>query len=183
MTDTLVLLNPPDALPDARSVEPVPLAGRVALLVDDTVAAIAAASWAARLACEKRTCLLVVVLVPFTETQEEDAAALLARVQPALDRAGRPYTVEVCSRASAASAERRARRTAQRVGELLGADVRVLVCPGAATSPGPDLALRVAAARAVDLLIVPDLRSLPDARAVGVPAETDNSRSAAQDLR
>jgi hypothetical protein len=139
----------------------------VAVLVDESVSAIAAAAWAGRLARDKQTTLLVIALVP-ASADHEDVQAVLARVQPALDQSGRPCTVRVCPRPGGATAERRAARAARRVRDLLPRDASLLVCPVGAG----DVVRRLAADRPVDLLVVPDLRSLPDAMAVtGTGAE------------
>lgn len=152
----------------------VPTAGAVGLLVDGSVAAIAAAGWAARIAGEKRTSLLVVVLVPYVQTQDKDAAAALARVQPALDRAGRPWSVQVCRYSGGMNAGRRLRRTERQVRAVLPTDLSLLVCPGGAGTLGQHLSARLATRRTVDLLVVPDLSSVSDARAVHLPPACDS---------
>ncbi len=169
MTDSLVVLDPPNALAATRATEQGRAVGVVGLLVDDSVAAIAAATWAARFAGEKRSSLLVIVLVRSAQTRDEMAAALLARVQPTLDRAGSRYSSRVCSRAGGTSPGRRARRTARRVGRLLPDDTTLLVCPGADRG----LAVQLADVGTVDLLVVPDLSSVSDARSGRLPAGSD----------
>lgn len=171
MTDTLTPLRPPSTQPTTEpEPDPAPAAGAVAVVVDGSVAAIAAAAWAARLAVEKRTSLLVVVLTACPATQAEDAAAALARVQPTLDRAGWPYSVRTCPAAGGATAGRRVARTARRIHDLIPAEASLLVCPSGADGAAAGLALRLAGNGSVDLLVVPDLQSLGDALEPAAPA-------------
>lgn len=171
MTHAVAVLDAPTAAPavDSAPVLDPPPAGAVALVVDGSVAALAAAAWAAQLAGQKQTSLLVVVLVGSAPSQAEDAAAVLARVQPALDRGGRPYTVRVCTTTDRGRPGRRARRAARRLRQLVPADVGLVVCPGDGTAAG--LAEHLAVGRRSDLLVVPDLRSLGDAAAATQAAE------------
>ena len=182
MTGVPAVLDAPTPLPAAEL--PVP-AGAVGLLVDGGVSSLAAAAWAARLARDKATSLVVVVLVAPGDSADEEAAALLARVQPTLDGPGRPYAVRVGAPARGVTVRAAAARTARHVRELLPDDLSVLVCPGDVGAAGRGgveaLAARLAQDGWVDLLVVPDLRSRSDAlapgdRAAGSDAQPEAAR-------
>jgi hypothetical protein len=167
--------------PDGEGSDHVPTAGAVAVVVDDSAAAIAAARWAARLASEKRTSLVVVLLAP-TTSGPQDLDVVLARVQPALERSGRPWTVRTCQVPGGAASGPRARRRARRVRRLVPDDVSVLVLPGS-SDPRQGLAGWLARRGDLDLLVVPDLRAVDAdlARAAGAddPGSDVDERSEA----
>jgi hypothetical protein len=171
MSGTAVLDAPLLHAAGPPEVDEPPLAGAVAVLVDGSVSAIAAAVWAGRLARDKQAGLLVIALVS-ASADRDDVQAVLARVQPALERAGRPCAVRVCVRPGGATAQRRAARAARRVRDLLPPAASILVCPAGAG----DVVRRLAAERPVDLLVVPDLRSLPDATADTGTGSEDSAR-------
>lgn len=159
MADGRTVLDPFLAAEGELAPTPIPHSGTVAVLVDGSVAAIAATAWAARLANEKHTDILVIVVLYSASSQVEDSAAAVARVQPTLDRSGRPYHIRTFVAATGMTVGRRAERTVKSVLQLLPGDASLLVCPG-----GSALAERlVASGPAVDLLVVPDLRSFHDA--------------------
>jgi hypothetical protein len=160
MSATAVLDAPLLHAAGPPEVDEPPLAGAVAVLVDGSVSAIAAAAWAGRLARDKQATILVIALVS-ASADGDDVQAVLARVQPALDRAGRPCTVRVCVRPGGANAHRRTARAARRLRQLLPPAACILVCPEGAG----DVVRRLAVDRPVDLLVVPDVRCLPDATA------------------
>jgi hypothetical protein len=155
MSTTSTLAPAPGARTATGAARPddVPGAGAVGLVVDDSVAAIAAARWAARLAGEKRTALVVVLVLPAAGSAQ-DADTVLARVRPTLDRSGRPWTVRTC-RTSPDATGLRARRRARRVRDLVPDDVSVLVVPGS-RDLRHGLAGRLASLGDLDLLVVPD---------------------------
>ena len=144
-------------------------AADVVLLVDESVAAIAAAAWAARLARQASSSVRIVVLLPKSSSRA-DAASVLGRVLPTLQRSGRPYGTPVCVIVDGAPGGRRVARTARRVLRHVPEDAGALVCPGGTGGAADELCRLLAAERPVDVLIVPDLTSLADAGAHGTRA-------------